>query len=548
MPPLAKHLLLCALLIAIPIACAHAQQKTVCSITVNSSDELQTFRRNLPADKFRFVELVTRGRPDWLASACRAGIRCDVLVISGHYDGRDEFYSEHLGAEEFLPVNELERVSCSASCSQLFSQLKEVYLFGCNTLNPEAAYSTSTEIERRLVSLQQSPARSGRAESNRDRMRAIFKNVPVIYGFSAKAPVGPAAASTLGGYFHAAGPGEIGSARVSSRLLGRFAANSMTVVAGMTSTDPRAEERREACTLYDDRLSAAQKLDFVHRVLGGDVAQLRLFLDRIERYAATLGEAERRTPEIADALDRITRDEVARTRYLELERDASPPPIRARLIALAGNLGWLTPEEQRAETLQMFEQLLAGGRVTASDADLACRLNAGGQLARDASPQPPPAQLDRPASAAVLACLGNADARQRVLTALTSSDPAEIGLAHVYLQHRPITDPAELHRLTIGIAGMRSADAQMLALDALALQHVTDAESVDALAGLFAVTESPKVQSAVAGVLLRADYEAVDTEQLAQLLRERRLKSASGGEVIDVLIRHLAARPLLSQN
>ena len=37
-------------------------------------------RRSLPPDEYRFVELVERGRPDWLASACRAGVRCDVLA------------------------------------------------------------------------------------------------------------------------------------------------------------------------------------------------------------------------------------------------------------------------------------------------------------------------------------------------------------------------------------------------------------------------------------------------------------------------------------
>src|SRR5512140_163749 len=69
--------------------------KTVCTITVNSVDEKETFQRHLPADKFQFVELVERGRPDWLASACNTGVRCDALVISGHYDGGHEFFSEH---------------------------------------------------------------------------------------------------------------------------------------------------------------------------------------------------------------------------------------------------------------------------------------------------------------------------------------------------------------------------------------------------------------------------------------------------------------------
>src|SRR5204862_7890765 len=140
-----------ALLVAAWTHEAYADKKTVCSITVNSSDEKEAFRRSLPPDKFQFVELVERGRPDWLASACQRGIRCDVLVISGHYDGGNEFFSEHVEAHEFLPVDEMERASCSNSCSTLFSQLKEVYLFGCNTLNPERQNTGSAEIARNLV-------------------------------------------------------------------------------------------------------------------------------------------------------------------------------------------------------------------------------------------------------------------------------------------------------------------------------------------------------------------------------------------------------------
>src|SRR5258708_38008302 len=166
-----RVLLLAALLTAVGAHDARADKKTVCTITVNSADEKEAFRRSLPPDKYQFVELVERGRPDWLASACRQKIRCDVLVISGHYDGGNEFFSEHVEAHEFLPVDEMERASCSTSCSTLFSQLKEVYLFGCNTLNPERQNAVSVEIARNLVLAGHSQAdaeRLARALSARD--------------------------------------------------------------------------------------------------------------------------------------------------------------------------------------------------------------------------------------------------------------------------------------------------------------------------------------------------------------------------------------------
>jgi hypothetical protein len=88
---------------------------TVCTITVNLPDEKEMFRQRLPEDQYQFVEFVERGRPDWLASACRQGVHCDLLVVSGHFDGSTEFYSDQLAASEFLPVVEIERASCSDS-------------------------------------------------------------------------------------------------------------------------------------------------------------------------------------------------------------------------------------------------------------------------------------------------------------------------------------------------------------------------------------------------------------------------------------------------
>ena len=134
MPVSARFALLTALLVVVWTHDVRADRKTVCTITVNSPDEKEIFRRSLPPDDFQFVELVERGRPDWLASACRKDVRCDVLLISGHFDDGTEFYSDRLDVRESLPVEEMQRASCSDSCPGLFSQLKEVYLFGCNTL------------------------------------------------------------------------------------------------------------------------------------------------------------------------------------------------------------------------------------------------------------------------------------------------------------------------------------------------------------------------------------------------------------------------------
>jgi hypothetical protein len=125
-----------ALAVAFLAVPAAAEKKTVCTITVNSSDEKDAMRARLPKGEYEFVELVEKGRPDWLRGACERKIQCDALVISGHFNAGEDFYSDKIETREHLRMDELERASCSGSCPGLFSRLKEVYLFGCESLNP----------------------------------------------------------------------------------------------------------------------------------------------------------------------------------------------------------------------------------------------------------------------------------------------------------------------------------------------------------------------------------------------------------------------------
>jgi hypothetical protein len=536
-------LALAAVIVALPVV---AFEKTVCTITVNSADEKNAFRRYLPTDKYRFVELVERGRPDWLASACRAGVRCDIVVISGHYDGGNEFFSDQIESREFLPVAEMERVSCSDSCPGLFSQLREVYLFGCNTLNPEGQRSASAEVARSLVrgGMAQADAErlarilgAAHGESSRDRMRLVFKDVPEIYGFSSVAPLGPQAAATLGKYFQANGIGEVGSGRVNGRLLGQFAANSMAVTRGMTDADPRAAIRRDICQFADERLSDAQRLRFIHELLQRRMGEVRMYLDRLEAYAAKLPAGDRMAPDVSQALAEIAGDRSARDRYLDFARDADQRAVRVRMLDVAQRLGWLSPAELRAEQSRMIDEMLARNDVSAGDVDLVCALNDAGDLDGLHSQ---PGAVDDPARAAVRACLGDADARARTLEALTSASENDVAIAQTYLRHRPIEDAAELRTVTAEIAQMKASDAQVRALQALSRYRLSDRESLEALTRLFPVADSLTVQNAIAGVLIRADYTMLARSELARTLREyRRGKTAHADDAIEALIRRL---------
>jgi hypothetical protein len=546
-----KSALLLALLAALCVfPQARAAKSTVCTITVNSPDEKQTFRRYLPEDKYQFVELVERGRPDWLASACRQHVRCDVLIISGHFNGA-EFFSEHLDSNEFLPVAEIERASCSNSCPGLFSQLKEVYLFGCNSLNAEAGISASAEVARTLIRAGRSKVDAERvsralnarhSESNRDGMRRIFVNVPVIYGFSSVAPVGATAASTLNRYFHSASSAEVGSGRASARLLSQFSTNGMTAAAGMRASDPRAGYRQEVCQFVDDRLSPAQTLGFVHRILGRDMTEVRMFLDRIETFAGSLTESERQTPSFIQALDELASDQPARERFLAFAREADEPPLRARMIKLARSLGWLSAEGERDELVRLAQDLLTAGTISSADVDLVCSLNRDHALDAELRRiRVSPGTTDTMPGAAILACLGSVDGRTRVLQALTGANNEEVQIAQVYLQHRPISDVGELRSVATRIARMADPDAQVRALNTLAGQYLSDRESLDELMRLFPNARSVSVQRAIAGIFIRADYKAIDRDELVGVLRQHRLRSVDRDDIIDALLRRLQA-------
>ncbi len=541
----------CLLALSAPLLLAPAvaaQQQTVCTITINSADEQQAFRRFLPADKYRFVELVERNRPDWLGAACEAKVACDVLLISGHHGEGNVFFSDALDRSEHLPIEELERVSCSDSCPSLFANLKEVYLFGCNTLNPQAQHTISGEIVRSLTREGKSAGDAERlarllgqtrGESSRDRMRLLFKDVPVIYGFSSVAPLGAVAGPVLNRYFQNGGAREIAKGRTSSSLLRHFSQHSMVAARGISDGDPLSPLRQDVCSFADDRMSVAQRLDSVHELLRRPVAEPRLLLERIERFSGRLDASQRQQPDVAEALQRIAGDSAARERYLAFARDADEFPTRARMLEVAHDLDWLTPRQKREEMAGLVGEVLARKDVTAHNVDLACTLNKDGEL-NDALARLETGSFARDvAHSAVLACLGSGPARARVLEGLVSPDDADVRIAQAYLRQRPIVDVAELRRVTQAVARMSAPEAQTRALDVLARHYVADRESVETLRHLFSSTRSLNVQNAIAGVLIRADRSSIKGADLLSTLRASRLRASPGNNMVDALIERL---------
>ncbi|HZZ92914.1 MAG TPA: hypothetical protein VFE23_10140 [Usitatibacter sp.] len=497
------------------------REKTVCTVTVNSADEKQALAARLPKGRYRFVELVEKGREDWLRSACRKHVQCDVLVISGHFNAGETFYSDKLGVDEHLQVDELERAACSDSCPALFSHLKEVYLFGCESLNPDATkYSSSY------------------GESGRDRMRRIFANVPQIYGFYSSAPVGPTAAMLLNRYFDGGGAGSFGTGNLNERLLRIFGHNHMTRVAGVKPGDAQYAYRAQVCQFFDERESAAQKLGFVHQLLRGDMAQARGFFKRIEKLVAAVKPEERTAPAFEHALAEISADDAARGRFLAFERNAAPGE-RVRMIDLATTLGWLTPEARRDEQLALVGDVVRQPRLGYADVDLVCAMNADRSL--DAVPGELASMAPRGAAqAAALACVGNAKAHAAVLEALASGDERDVQSAQAYLRYRPLDD-ADLRVVARRVARMPGSPGQVRALESLALLNISDREVLAEMADAFAAAKSAQVQRAIAEVFIRSDASALPRTDLAGLVREHRIRAPdSRGDLVDMLLRQLS--------
>lgn len=182
--------------------------KTICSITINSDDEIKGFKEVLGNDpRFNFKELVN-GSDNWYDEACSSGVKCDAVVISGHFGGT--FFSDKTPWR--LSLAQIEKKSCAKSCAGVLEVPKEIYLFGCNTLATKADEDGRTPEQYLQVLLADGLERSFAerivesrmgvtGEENLNRMRRAFQGVPAVYGFCKKSPLGPENAKVVKKYF-----------------------------------------------------------------------------------------------------------------------------------------------------------------------------------------------------------------------------------------------------------------------------------------------------------------------------------------------------------
>lgn len=235
-------------------------KKTVCSITVNSADERETFRKVLDPAEYSWVELLPQNaigseerfipRDDlWIKKAYREKTRCDVVVISGH------FASTFLGSSGFeVRLEDLTKYSCENDCRELFESVRQVYLFGCNTLSEKTSDSRSISEYRNILIVDGvSPHLAQRVaalrytiygQSLRSEVRKVFSHAEQIFGYAGPGPTGPNVRATLQTYLKSAyAKGISQSAKEESfkRTLGR---TGMLSVSGLPKGAATCRESR----------------------------------------------------------------------------------------------------------------------------------------------------------------------------------------------------------------------------------------------------------------------------------------------------------------
>lgn len=103
----------------------------------------KTFKKSLDPRQWNFVELVTnreQGDSDFARKNYRPNLKCDVLVISGHFSG------SCVGSRaDTLPLKTMESLSCRSECDGIFKAPEQVFLFGSNTLSRVDLIETNPE-------------------------------------------------------------------------------------------------------------------------------------------------------------------------------------------------------------------------------------------------------------------------------------------------------------------------------------------------------------------------------------------------------------------
>jgi|GEM_PF-6691631 len=512
---------------------------TVCTVAINSTDEIEVFKKNLAKD-FDFIEL-TKYQPSgnssdssaWFGSACEAGIQCDILLISGHFGGT--FFGTKSGLS--LPLENISERSCRRTCDGMLKKPKEVFLFGCNTLGTKQGgdHRPAEEIVRILVGDGQGYSEAQRnaavlhspfGQGFADQMQRAFEGVSAIYGFDGIAPSGANVRASLDQYFQ-----KIADYR--KHLDGVTTANNQILASVMKQytfvqkpslqvNSASYDVKQNICKILDDQSPAEDRIAVVHRLLQDEPV---LYAPSAGKTLDNLSYVD---PKQSKEKESLTTDVGLRDKLWALLSDMKGLAFsQVELLKLMKSAGWIDKAELEKQIAAILKPGLSPLDVTT--ADLYCSVT---EEKRDQLNIPIRfedvgfAQATLAAKATLVSCIKTTDPRftDMALSLLRSkiSDPMQ--KYHLLDALRSLPDRGNL--VDVGRSFMKNRDVSwLLGLElvvARATQEVAEKAIIDNWNWIASKTPFPLMEDQmdqIDSVLDRLIERGIKSEKIATMMQ-----------------------------
>lgn len=479
------------------------QKKNLCTVTINSTDEADLFKKRLSSADWNFIELTPEasetGTKNWFQAACKRKISCDVLVISGHFAG------SFFGKSKFtLPIEELEALSCNESCDGILNKPKEVFLFGCNTLASKEKDLRSPEEYMQVLrddgfsaaqaSQVVSFRYSGFGESFKTRMSSIFPKTPQIYGFNSKGPSGSTVHAMLDRYllnsqsdyknFYSAKskPSTVRNEKLFSALQNTTLAQISGSLPNMKSVD-----EKPYCFIRSPNISRVEKLRYIETLLqSGNAIQM---ISHIEDFIHELrADSKLISNEEKEILQRLAENQKIKKELIALLKlDAEIYiPLKVHILNTLKDLDLV--DVSFVETT--FNHLIAlDTPFSASRKDMICSSNFTANIPVDIIPAQRWTELD-------------------FIIALICLHPKNIELHRKLVEQLKTTDPIKRGTILWFFFGSQSHDLDIQL--ALANSLLTDTESYIRMSAAIVMRDLPLDFPQVQQIIIKALYQEKD--------------------------------------
>ena len=359
------------------------RKKLVCSITINSSDEIEVFKEQLSTEEFDFVELAPLDQKTssmnthWFHQVCKEDLKCDVLLISGHFAG--VFFGE--SNNYILPSALMEKKACSQECAGILSHPTEVFLFGCNTLagkeqderSPEEYlqvlmdHGMARDMAERVASVRYLPY----GMSFEEQMQMVFAGENTrLYGFNSLSPLGRQIRKPLQKYLEEMKKDygsyslylETTKGDLSSKSYFPYHIKNSAVVSQSLQMDSaHYSQFGNICRLYDQKTRPNEGMRIVQKIMEGG-SGLKAF-SAIKYFI----EKNQQAVNKHSVFQHLSKNQKVREDFYNVYDQISGrlPYIKIQYLNFLNIFGWPKPEfyetELKSHLLSMIQPPSAGG-------------------------------------------------------------------------------------------------------------------------------------------------------------------------------------------